>query len=134
MVRGRGEVLEQRTIEGLPGTSMLLVNPGVPLSTARVFAGWDRCDRGPLSAASLDQLISDGRNDLEQPAIAVEPVIAWLLDRLARCDGVLLSRMSGSGATCFALFADEQARASAASAIRLEYPDWWVMETETRAA
>lgn len=133
MVHGRGEVLEQRTVEGLSGTPMLLVNPGVPLSTARVFAGWDQRDRGPLSADSLDQLIAEGRNDLEQAAVAAEPVIAQLLDRLSDCRGVVLARMSGSGATCFALFADERTRATAARAIQSGYPDWWVMETETRA-
>jgi len=134
MVRGRGEVLEQREIEGLAGRPMLLVNPGVAVSTARVFQGWDRTDRGPLVADSLDEVIDEGRNDLESAAIAVAPVVAEVLAMLGRQSGARLARMSGSGATCFALFDDEDHRKAAAEVVRTTRPHWWVMETEIGGA
>lgn len=132
LVRGRGEMLEPRVISGLAGRPMLLVNPGVALSTGRIFQGWDKVDRGPLVADGLDQIVTDGRNDLEQAASAEAPVIAELLDRLATTKGVRLARMSGSGATCFALFDSEADRTAAALAVYADRPDWWIMETEIR--
>ncbi|HKY80635.1 MAG TPA: 4-(cytidine 5'-diphospho)-2-C-methyl-D-erythritol kinase [Sphingobium sp.] len=134
LVRGRGEVLEQQEGTGLAGIPMLLANPGVAVSTARVFAGWDQVDRGRLPPVSLNALIRAGRNDLERPAIAAAPEIAEVLALLAECGGVLLHRMSGSGATCFALFDKEADRAAAAAGLRAQRPDWWIMETEIRGA
>ncbi|MFC3441231.1 4-(cytidine 5'-diphospho)-2-C-methyl-D-erythritol kinase [Sphingobium rhizovicinum] len=134
LVTGRGEHLARHAVEGLEGLPMLLVNPGVGVSTASVFAGWDRQDRGPLDAGSLDALVRIGRNDLENPAIAVAPVIADVLAALERTQGVVLARMSGSGATCFALFETDDALAQAADAIRWTHPAWWVMETRIKGA
>lgn len=134
LVKGRGEHLARHEVEGLEGLSMLLVNPGVGVSTGSVFAGWDRQDRGALDAGSLEMLINQGRNDLESPAIATAPVIAQVLAALQGADGLLLGRMSGSGATCFALFMDEAAMAQAARAIRAAHSAWWVMETRIRSA
>lgn len=134
MVRGRGEVLEALDVKGLEGTAMLLVNPGVGVSTADVFSRWDRLDRGPLTAATLDDVIASARNDLEPAAIAVAPVIADVLSLLREQVGVRLARMSGSGATCFALFDDPGERAVAARAISAMQPGWWVMETEIGGA
>lgn len=134
LVTGRGEGLARHAVEGLAGMAMLLVNPGVAVPTGQVFAGWDRQDRGPLDAGSLDALISWGRNDLESPAIVAAPVIAEVLAYLNAQPGLVLARMSGSGATCFALFADDAALADAAMAVRIAHPDWWVMETRIGAA
>ena len=134
MVRGRGEVLEDVDISGLPGTPMLLVNPGVGMSTARVFQGWDRVDRGALLADNLDRVITCGRNDLEPAAVAMAPVIADVLAALRQCSGVRVARMSGSGATCFALFDDEATADAAAAIIQARQADWWVMETRIRPA
>lgn len=100
----------------IAGTPVLLVNPGVPLSTGAVFARWDGIDRGPLGDWR------EGRNDLEAPARAAVPVIGDVLDWLGRQSGVSFTRMSGSGATCFALFDDEAARDAAAEACPAE---WW---------
>jgi 4-diphosphocytidyl-2-C-methyl-D-erythritol kinase len=101
---------------GVAGTPILLVNPLVPLSTAAVFGGWDGVDRGPLGDWR------DGRNDLEAPARALVPQIGEVMDWLAGRDGVQMARMSGSGATCFALFASDEARDRAAE----DCPsDWW---------
>lgn len=123
--KGRGERLEP--IAGLPGTPVLLVNPGVAVSTAAVFRAWDGTDRGPIEQGDLLQSARAGRNDLEAPARALAPVIGDVLEALVRQDGVLLARMSGSGATCFALFESEAARTRAAAAIAR--PDWWILET-----
>lgn len=130
MVRGRGEVLEPRDVKGLAGTPLLLVNPGVGVSTGSVFRGWDGLDRGVLTAISVDDLIATGRNDLEAAAIAATPIIADLLSLLREQPGVRLVRMSGSGATCFALFGDKGQRAAAARIIGAQRPGWWVLETE----
>lgn len=118
--RGRGERLEP--VAGLPGTPVLLINPGVAVSTAEVFRGWDGHDRGPLGVDPLA-----GRNDLEAPARAVAPVIGEVLALLASQAGARLTRMSGSGATCFALFDHAEACADAAKC--LARPGWWVADT-----
>jgi 4-diphosphocytidyl-2-C-methyl-D-erythritol kinase len=70
-------------------------------------------------------MLSDGTNDLEAPAIRIQPVIGEVLARL-RATGARLSRMSGSGATCFAIFGDETDAHHAAQTIRLDHPQWWV--------
>lgn len=134
MVGGRGETVRRHTVAGLEGMAMLLVNPGVGVSTASVFAGWDRVDRGALDADSLDALVAQGRNDLEAPALTIAPVIADVLAALRGQTGVRLARMSGSGATCFALFESDAALADAAMAMRAAHRDWWMMETRIRAA
>jgi 4-diphosphocytidyl-2-C-methyl-D-erythritol kinase len=123
--RGRGEQLE--VIDGAPGVPVLLVNPGVAVSTAQVFAGWDGVDRGPLPEGRMGAIVHDGRNDLELPARAIAPEIDEVLDVLGSQPGALMARMSGSGATCFALF--ERADDCAAAAARLAQPGWWVCET-----
>ena len=120
---GAGDELRLVTDPSIPGTPVLLVNPGVHLSTRAVFERWDGVDRGALGDWR------DGRNDLEAAAIALVPQIAALLDWLRAQAGVELVRMSGSGATCFALFADEASRDRAAATV----PDaWWHMATALR--
>lgn len=133
LVTGRGEGLRRHDVTGLGDMAMLLVNPGVAVPTGGVFAGWDGQDRGPLDASSLDRLVLDGRNDLEAPAIAIAPPIAQVLAMLDQQSGLVLGRMSGSGATCFALFDSDAALAQAANAIRSAHPGWWAMETRIRA-
>jgi 4-diphosphocytidyl-2-C-methyl-D-erythritol kinase len=126
---GAGTGTELEPLDGLAGTPVLLVNPGVAVSTAEVFRGWDGVDRGALAPlASLDNA-RVGRNDLETPARRIAPAIDEALRVLAAAPGVTLSRMSGSGATCFALFGDEAARSAAAATIRADRPDWWLLES-----
>lgn len=132
LVTGRGEHLARHAVDGLEGLPMLLVNPGVAVPTGRVFGQWDGVDRGALDAGSLTALIGKGRNDLQAPAIAVAPEIARVLEALDRQAGRLVARMSGSGATCFALFGDDAACAGAAAAIKAAHPGWWVMQTRIR--
>lgn len=116
---GRGERLQ--AIDGPSGIPVLLVNPGVAVSTATVFARWDGQDRGPLDPDDL----SSSRNDLESPARALAPAIGDTLALLAAQPGAGFVRMSGSGATCFALFADIAARDAASAAVGRVQPGWW---------
>ena len=118
--RGTGTELEPGPLD-LAGTPVLLVNPRVPLATGPVFAGWDGADRGELSPGIARQIALAGRNDLEAPALVLCPAIADVLSVL-RASGAWLVRMSGSGATCFALFDSVEQRGAAASGL----PDeWW---------
>lgn len=123
---GRGEAL--RPIAGITGTPLLLVNPGVAVPTGAVFARWDGVDRGTLPDGDALTIAHAGRNDLAEPAMAVAPAIAAVLDALRR-PGATVVRMSGSGATCFALFETADARDAAGGAIRAVQPDWWVCDT-----
>ena len=119
---GRGDRLQEAPSLGpLPA---LLVNPGVAVSTAAVFRAWDGIDRGPMP-----EDFRQGRNDLQPPAVAIAPVIAECLELLEAQPEVDLVRMSGSGATCFALFEDASARDRAAAAIAVARPDWWRLAT-----
>jgi 4-diphosphocytidyl-2-C-methyl-D-erythritol kinase len=94
-----------------------------------VFAGWDRIDRGPIpGGGTLDRALA-GRNDLETPARALAPVIDEVLAALHGTEETVLVRMSGSGATCFALYASEAARDAAAVAIRAAHSGWWCLES-----
>jgi 4-diphosphocytidyl-2-C-methyl-D-erythritol kinase len=120
---GAGDELKPLLLPDLAGKPVLLVNPRVPLSTASVFARWDGVDRGPLSEWR------SGRNDLQKAAAGLVPQIAVVLDWLATRPGAEFVRMSGSGATCFALFESEEARDSAAEAVPRE---WWRLATSLR--
>jgi 4-diphosphocytidyl-2-C-methyl-D-erythritol kinase len=122
---GRGDDLV--ALEGLAGTPLLLVNPRVAVSTAAVFAGWDGIDRGALPEGDLLTRARAGRNDLEAPATCLAPVIADVRASLDAAPGAILSRMSGSGATCFALFTDPAARDTAAEQAARQ--GWWSLAT-----
>lgn len=128
--RGTGTELEPAD-DSLAGTPLLLVNPRLPLSTGPVFAGWDEVDRGPLPTGNARMIALEGRNDLEAPAIALCPAIADVLQALSGT-APWLARMSGSGATCFALYEDEQSRDTAAAQIQAERPEWWQMRGKLR--
>lgn len=126
---GAGTGVDLRPVDGVTGVAVLLVNPNVAVSTAQVFAAWNGIDRGPLGIGDPLAVAAAGRNDLEAPARRFAPVIGDVLDALAASAGVTLARMSGSGATCFALFDDAAARSMAAAAIHAEQPDWWLLES-----
>ncbi len=129
---GRGTGTELETLEDdLGGTPVLLVNPRVPLATGPVFKGWDGQDRGPLPTGSARRIALEGRNDLTAPALELCPVIRDVLDAL-ETDNPWLTRMSGSGATCFALYDDETARDDAAQRLKQERPDWWLLAGKLR--
>ena len=120
--RGTGTEIEEIASD-LTGTPVLLVNPRLPLSTGPVFAGWDGQDRGPLPQGSARDIALAGRNDLEAPAMALCPAIGEVLAALHQT-APLLARMSGSGATCFALYDSADARDAAHAKIN---PAWWTL-------
>ncbi len=130
-MRGVGERLDP--VRGLPELPLLLVNPGVPVATAAVFRAL-RLDeeaeaREPLppnpSVLRLAAWLIDSRNDLEAPAIGLAPEVGEALALLRGLPDCLLSRMSGSGGTCWALFADAPKLAAAEAALAAARPGWW---------
>lgn len=130
---GRGDRLAPIAAEGLAGMPLLLVNPRLPLATGPVFAGWDGQDRGALAEGDPMAVAVAGRNDLEAPALMLEPRIAGVLALLRAQAGTRLVRMSGSGATCFALFDGLAARDAADRAVAEAEPGWWRLATRLRA-
>ena len=126
---GLGIGTEQLAVkDDLAGTPVLLVNPRVPLSTGPVFKAWDGEDRGALPEGPASRIAREGRNDLEAPAMSLSPVIVEVLGAL-QATAPWLARMSGSGATCFALYDTPEARDAAAAAM----PDeWWTMAGRLR--
>jgi len=149
IISGRGE----RIVPAgeLPRFWFLLVNPGVQISTAEVFARFDRShppdSPSPKNSSALASSFStlpqgQGRNldalvnflrttsnDLEAPAREIAPVIGDVLDDIARQPGTLFARMSGSGATCFGIYADVGAARAAAASIQSRHANWWVAAT-----
>jgi 4-diphosphocytidyl-2-C-methyl-D-erythritol kinase len=123
---GRGDELASATSSGLEGLPVLLVNPGFPLSTAEVFRAW----RGPSSGLLGPDPFAD-TNDLELAAVALAPAVADVLEALRACEGARLVRMSGSGATCFALF-DSEGEREAAKARIAGHPGWWTLSSRLR--
>lgn len=115
----------------LVGTPVLLVNPRIGLPTGPVFKAWDGIDRGPLPTGSVRAIALDGRNDLEAPAIAICPAVAEVLSALNGTDP-FVARMSGSGATCFALYEDESQMQAAADKLAETHPGWWQMRGKLR--
>jgi 4-diphosphocytidyl-2-C-methyl-D-erythritol kinase len=130
--RGRGDELVEIEAAGLSGAPVLLVNPGVEISTARIFAAWDGIDRGGLVPLDVIEAALAGRNDLQAPVLSLEPSVADVLGVLGEQKGVILLRMSGSGATCFALFEDEARRDTANCEIANFHPEWWRLATRLR--
>ena len=89
--------------DDLRSCTALLINPMVPVSTAEIFGAWDGIDRGALEEGRVTQVARGGRNDLQKPAVILLPILTDILQMLDECQPVM-ARMSGSGATCFALF------------------------------
>ncbi len=122
----------------MPEAGLVLANPCRPLPTPAVYAA----RRGPFSAPArwslpvgepevLARLLSDRRNDLTRPALALAPEIGEVLAALSALPGVLLARMSGSGATCFGL--TRGSAEAAAEALRADRPGWWIVATRLDA-
>ena len=128
--RGTGTELEAAD-DSLVDMPVLLVNPRIPLATGPVFKSWDGLDRGALPDGDARLIALEGRNDLETPAISLVPEIARVLAVL-RGTEPFLARMSGSGATCFALYGTESARDEVAARIAIDHPDWWQLKGKLR--
>ena len=129
--RGTGTDLRPLADNSLDGLHVLLVNPRVPLSTGPVFAAWDGRDRGEMPGGTAREITLAGRNDLEKPAISLCPAISDVLQALRDTDP-LIARMSGSGATCFALYESAHSRNVAAKRISRREPGWWQMKGNLR--
>ena len=137
-MRGIGDVLSAPL--AIQPLAAVLVNPGVAVPTKDVFAilglkpgtGVRRAARArplPRGWDDLIEALAGERNDLEPPAITLQPVIATVLASLRKQPGCGLARMSGSGATCFGLFASARAAAAAARDLSERRPRWWVKAT-----
>ncbi len=134
-MEGRGEIL--CAVGAMPRIAMLLVNPKVAVPTREVFAAletrsgvdMDLPQQGFGDTADLLRFLETTRNDLEAPARKIQPVIGDVLDGIAALPGALFTRMSGSGATCFGIFADDDCCTRAAELLRRSHPGWWVAPT-----
>ena len=111
----------------MAGMAVLLVNPRVAVPTGPVFKAWDGADRGSLPDGPASAIARDGRNDLRQPAVKICPEIDTVLTSLSSTDP-WMHEMSGSGATCFALYESAEIRDRAAQKLAAEHSDWWQMK------
>lgn len=138
LVEGMGERLTSAA--NIPSLPAILVNPGMPSSTGAVFKAlsgrFGAAVNIPLpsvedcqSPAGFCAWLEGTRNDLTEPAIQAVPEIAAVLEALAASPEALTARMSGSGATCFAVFPTTEAAASAATELSSRFGDWWVYPT-----
>jgi 4-diphosphocytidyl-2-C-methyl-D-erythritol kinase len=128
----------------LPPTPAVLVNPGLEVATRDVFArlGLARGQnsnqkpaspgRGFLDLANLVEAVQQDGNDLRNAAESIAPEIGAVIDALSGAPGVLAAGMSGSGATCFALFSDRHLAAASARSLSASQPNWWVRPTLLR--
>lgn len=139
-MEGRGEILHPA--ESMPYLPMLLVNPGVAVPTKDVFAALQNrsgvemvLPRGRFAdTADLLRFLETTCNDLEAPARRLQPVIGEVLNAINALAGALLVRMSGSGATCFGIFADDECCRRAADTLKQAHPGWWVAPTHVPEA
>lgn len=129
-MRGIGDRLDP--LPALPPLWLVLVNPGVPVHTGEVFRALVAVDGTPMpdpdwtDTASLAAWLSRTRNDLESAAIGIAPAVGEALGALSVTEGCLMARMSGSGGTCFGLYARDMSAETAAETLRARYPGWWV--------
>ncbi|HAT87836.1 MAG TPA: 4-(cytidine 5'-diphospho)-2-C-methyl-D-erythritol kinase, partial [Rhizobiales bacterium] len=113
---------------------LVLINPHIPISTPDIFKNLKSKDNSPmgpipsafLSATALAEWLSEQRNDLELAAIAQAPIIENVLQALNDDGDCLLARMSGSGATCYGMFATKKHAEYAARRMAFSHPNWWV--------
>jgi 4-diphosphocytidyl-2-C-methyl-D-erythritol kinase len=140
VMSGVGETLEPLSLPTMP---CVMVNPGVPVATRDVFNALGLRngellvgatdvllqDRWPDAKASLEdwvEALAASSNDLEAPAMRVQPVIGEVISALNATNGAWLARMSGSGATCFAIYENTAEAGRAAEQLRRDHPGWWV--------
>ena len=125
---GTGTALILRDDSNVPARHLLLINPLQSVSTAAIFKAWDGEDKGPVARGDIWKATLSGRNDLEPIAAAICPAITDILNALARANAAMV-RMSGSGATCFALFNEAKDLEAAKELLDRR---WWSMGTELR--
>jgi 4-diphosphocytidyl-2-C-methyl-D-erythritol kinase len=132
---GKGDVMEK--LNPLPRFYLLLANPHIPLPTPSVFAARQgpfsakgQIDPMPATPQEFARILAARTNDLEAPAIELCAAIADVLTALKNEQGCLLARMSGSGATCFGVFANFEEASTARQHIKSQVREWWVAVTE----
>ena len=138
-MQGIGEQLSDAP--DLPPAWLVLVNPRVSVPTPAVFKTLVQKTNAPMpktlpafaSATAFSDWLGSMRNDLQDAAISLEPVIGTALSALRATNGCLLARMSGSGATCWGMFGDAQSAAQAAARVQQANPSWWVVSSEIKA-
>ncbi|WP_339769958.1 4-(cytidine 5'-diphospho)-2-C-methyl-D-erythritol kinase [uncultured Pseudosulfitobacter sp.] len=131
-MQGIGEVV--LPLDGVPELHVVLANPRVAVSTPQIFSALTRKDNAPMpdrlpafaDAAALCDWLATQRNDLQSAAEALAPQITQVCAALSALPDCLLARMSGSGATCFGVFATAQAAVDAAQKLSAARPQWWV--------
>jgi len=140
VMTGVGETLLPLALPKMP---CVMVNPRLPVATKDVFQALGlrsgellvgatdvlRAAAWPEQGASLEdwvEVLAASSNDLEAPAMRIQPVIGEVISALSSADGAWLARMSGSGATCFAIFENAAEAQRAAQKIQLDHPQWWV--------
>jgi 4-diphosphocytidyl-2-C-methyl-D-erythritol kinase len=139
-MRGIGERLDP--VRGLPPLDLVLANPRRPLPTAAVFKaltleGFSRRGEGLPACPSPPRLaawLAATRNDLEPPARTLLPAIGEMLEALAADPACWLARMSGSGPTCFGVYASAESAREAAGRLAAARPDWWAAACRTAEA
>lgn len=136
---GEGDVFEP--ILSVPRLPALLINPGIDCPTATVFSAYDEVapkeipehpplpDNRTALRAFVSWLNENTRNSLQSPAMSMHPVITKTLATMQALPGVRMVRMTGSGATCFALFESIDLAEGAADLVQRQNPDWWVQST-----
>jgi 4-diphosphocytidyl-2-C-methyl-D-erythritol kinase len=134
LMQGKGEILSH--LRGLEEVHAVLVNPGVAVSTGKVFHQFDETDPDAINLfdelaedAGLLEMAMAGRNDLQDVAISMLPEISPVLKTLNAQQDCQLVRMSGSGATCFGLFPSLETALKAQRKISTQHPDWWCVQT-----
>jgi len=140
VMTGVGETLLPLSLPKMP---CVLVNPRIPVATKDVFRALGlrngellvgasdimRAPAWPEAGASVEdwvEMLAASSNDLEAPATRIQPVIADVISALSATNGAWLARMSGSGATCFAIFENTAEARRAAEKLQLDHPQWWV--------
>ncbi|GFE66374.1 4-(cytidine 5'-diphospho)-2-C-methyl-D-erythritol kinase [Litoreibacter roseus] len=129
---GIGEQLS--FLQNLPQVPVVLVNPRVPVSTPDVFARIAVKANPPMpdiipsfeTVADFAAWLAEQRNDMQDAAIEVAPIITDVLAALAMAKGCHLARMSGSGATCFGIYDTEDAAQAQADVLSAQHPNWWI--------
>ncbi|MEC8196871.1 MAG: 4-(cytidine 5'-diphospho)-2-C-methyl-D-erythritol kinase [Pseudomonadota bacterium] len=138
LVRMQGIGNEIDHLDTPPDWPMILVNPRVSVSTPEVFSAMSVRDNPLMTEpfpdwGDFDDTIawmSEQRNDMQGAAIALQPVIGQVLAELSQTEGCALARMSGSGATCFAIYKTAPERDAALEGLRRQHPDWWSVATQ----
>ena len=136
IMAGIGELLTD--VKSLPNCGILLINPGVQVSTPEVFRAlkckenseMTTCPASMGNAADLVGWLAMQRNDLQECAINMAPVIGTVLQEISGTENCLLARMSGSGATCFGLYSTLEQAQSACAELTKTHPNWWAVASE----